>query len=98
MPPTFTEIGTLITRDPALRGGRPILAGTGVSVRTIAIESNRGLSPEEITSDRPPLTLAQVYAALAFYHANKQEIDTDIAAEERAYEEGLASSQLPLRP
>ena len=93
-----TEIGALITRDPALRAGRPIIAGTGVCVRTIAIENNRGLSPEEIAADRPPLSLAQVYAALAFYHANKPEIDADIATEEQAYEEGVRSSGLPLRP
>ena len=98
MPVAFTEIGTFITRDPALRGGRPILAGTGVCVRTIAIESNRGLSPEEIAADRPHLSLAQIYAGLAFYHANKREIDADIAAEEQAYEEALSSSRLPLRP
>src|SRR6202043_300085 len=89
----FAEIGPLITRDPALRGGRPIVAGTGVSVRTIAVENNRGLSPEGIAPDRPPLSLAQIYAALAFYHANKQEIDADVAAEERAYEEGVRSSR-----
>jgi uncharacterized protein (DUF433 family) len=94
----FNEIGALITRDPGLRGGRPIIAGTGTSVRTIAIENNRGLSPEEIAADRPPLSLAQVYAALAFYHANKQEIDADIAAEEQAYDEGAQASRLPLRP
>jgi uncharacterized protein (DUF433 family) len=98
MPVAFTEIGALITCDPALRGGRPILAGTGVSVRTVAIESNRGLSPEEIAAGRPHLSLAQINAALAFYHANKQEIDADIAADEQAYEEGVRSSGLPLRP
>ncbi len=93
----FSEIGTLITRDPALRAGRPIIAGTGICVRTIAIENNRGLTPEEIAADRPPLSLAQIYAALAFYHANKREIDADIAAEAQAYDEGLLSSGLPLR-
>ncbi len=98
MPVAFAEIGALIARDPSLRGGRPIIAGTGVSVRTIAIENNRGLFPEEIAADRPPLSLAQIYAGLAFYHANKQEIDADIAAEDQAYEEGVRSSQLPLRP
>ena len=46
---------------------------------------------------RDPLSLAQIYAALAFYHANKQEIDADIAAEERAYDEGVRSSGLPVR-
>ena len=48
MPVGFIEIGALIARDPALRGGRPVIAGTGIRVRTIAIESNQGLSPEDI--------------------------------------------------
>lgn len=30
----------------------------------------------------PHLTLAQVHAALAYYHANREEIEADIAAEE----------------
>jgi uncharacterized protein (DUF433 family) len=96
MATAFTEIGSLITRDPSLRGGRPIIAGTGICVRTIAIDSNLGLSPGEIAADRPPLTLAQIYAALAFYHANRHEIDQDIAAEGQAYNDGVRSSQLPI--
>jgi uncharacterized protein (DUF433 family) len=98
MPTVSTEIGTLITRDPALRGGRPIVSGTGICVRTIATANNQGLSPEEIVADRPHLSLAQVYAALAYYHSNRQEIDADIAAEDQFYEDGARSSPLPLRP
>ena len=98
MATVFTEIGSLIARDPALRGGRPIIAGTGTCVRTIANENNLGLLPEEIAAEWPPLSLAQVYAALAFYHANKQEIDSDIASEEQAYDEGVRSSRLRIRP
>ena len=101
MSTTLTEIGTLIARDPAFRGGRPFVAGIGVSVRAIAIDSNGGLSPEEIAADRPVLSLAQVHAALAYYHANKAEIDADIDAESRAYEEGAAAEAatiLSLRP
>lgn len=97
MPTAFTEIGALIIRDPALRSGRPIIAGTGISVRTIAIESNSGLTPEEIAADHAPLSLAQVYAGMAFYHSNKKDIDADIAAEEEAYDEGVRASRLPLR-
>ena len=88
----LTEIGAMIARDPAIRSGRPLVAGTGVSVRAIAVDSNGGLSPEEIAADRPALSLAQVFAALAYYHANKAEIDADIEAEARAYEDGAASS------
>jgi uncharacterized protein (DUF433 family) len=63
-----------------------------VSVRAIAIDSNSGLSPEEIAAGRPGLSLAQVHAALAYYHANKPEIDADIEAEACAYDEGPAHS------
>jgi len=94
VPLAFTGIGTLITRDPALRDGRPTIAGTGVSVRTIVIETNRRLSPAEIAADRPHLSLAQIYAGLSFYHANRPEMDADIAAEDEANEEGVRSSPL----
>jgi uncharacterized protein (DUF433 family) len=93
-----TEIGTLVTRDSALRGGRPIISGTGICVRTIAVDNNAGLSPEEIVAERPPLTLAQVHAALAHYHANKSIIDADIAAEQKAYDDGVRNSKLPICP
>jgi len=79
---TSIDIGTLITRRPEIRGGRPIIAGTGITVRRIVGWYKLGLSPEEIADQLPHLTLAQVYAALAYYHANQEEIETDIANEE----------------
>jgi uncharacterized protein (DUF433 family) len=82
---TLVDIGTLITRDPQLRGGRPIIAGTGTSVRRIAVLYKQGLHAEEIVSEMGHLTLAQVYAALAYYHANRDEIEADLAEEEAEY-------------
>ena len=41
---------------------------------------------EEIAAKIEHLTLAQIHAALAYYHANREEIDSDIAAEEAAIE------------
>jgi uncharacterized protein (DUF433 family) len=78
------EIGTLIDRDPAIRGGRPKIAGTGLTVRRIVGWYKMGMNPEEITLEYPHLTLAQVHAALAYYHANREEIEADIAQEEVA--------------
>lgn len=98
MPTVSTGIGALIARDPALRGGHPIVSGTGICMRTIATANNQGLSTEEIVADRPHLSLAQVYAALAYYHSNGQEIVAEIATEDQFYVEGLRSSPLPLRP
>jgi uncharacterized protein (DUF433 family) len=78
---TITDIGTLISRQPDIHGGCPIIAGTGVTVRRIAIWYKQGLNAEEIGDRIGHLTLTQVYAALTYYHANREEIDADIAAE-----------------
>jgi uncharacterized protein (DUF433 family) len=79
--PTVTEIGSLISRRPEIRCGRPCVAGTGVSVRRIAQWHNMGLIPEEIVRKFGHLSLAQVHAALAYYYANQAEIDADLEAE-----------------
>ena len=73
----------LITYDPELRGGRPIIAGTGVTVRTVVGYYKLGLTPEEI-ADEMELALAGIYAALAYYHLNTQEIENDITANAEA--------------
>lgn len=76
------EIGNLIERRPELRGGRPVLAGTGVSVQRVAGWYKLGWSPEEIAENYGHLSLAQVHAALAYYHANRREIDAYLDEEE----------------
>jgi uncharacterized protein (DUF433 family) len=84
---TVTEIGSLISRRAEIRGGRPCIAGTGVSVRRIVQWHNMGQIPEEIVQTfGGHLSLAQVHAALAYYYANQQEIDADLASEERETE------------
>ncbi len=83
---TVTEIGSLISRSPEIRGGRPCIAGTGVSVRRIAEWYSIGLIPEEIARKFGHLSLAQVHAALACYHANQTEIDADLESEARVTE------------
>jgi uncharacterized protein (DUF433 family) len=88
------EIGTLIEREPGIRGGRPKIAGTGLTVRRIVGWYKTGMNPEEIALEYPHLTLAQVHAALAYYHANQEEIEADISQEEQAaahWERQLAS-------
>jgi uncharacterized protein (DUF433 family) len=76
------EIGQLIERRPGVRGGRPVVAGTGVSIQRIAGWYKLGWTPEEIADNYGHLSLAQVHAALAYYHANREEIDGYLAAEE----------------
>ena len=84
---TGTEIGSLISRRPDIRGGRPCIVGTGVSVRRIAQWHNMGQIPEEIAETfGGHLSLAQVHAALAYYYANQAEIDADLECEDRETE------------
>jgi uncharacterized protein (DUF433 family) len=79
---TVTEIGTLLTVDPTIRAGRPCIAGTAVSVHRIASWHNTGLVPEEIARKIGHVSLAQVHAALAYYHANQREIDAELEADD----------------
>ena len=76
------EIGSLISRTPGIKRGTPHIAGTGVTVRTIVRWYKLGMSPEEIAAEYSHLELAQVYAALAYYHANREEMEAQLAAEE----------------
>ena len=76
------DIGTLITRTPNVRGGRPCIAGTGVTVQRIIGWYKLGFGPEEIADEIEHLTLAQVYAALTYYHVNRDEIEASITADE----------------
>ena len=69
---------TLIAANPDVRGGRPYLIGTTITVADIAIAKIfHRQEPEEIADDYR-LTLPQVYAALAHYYEHKAEIDASI--------------------
>jgi uncharacterized protein (DUF433 family) len=82
---TVNSTNTLITRLPQIVNGRPIIAGTGTSVRRIASLYKQGMTPEEIAGDLECVTLVQVYAALTYYHANREEIEADLKAEAEEY-------------
>lgn len=81
---TLVEIGSLIDSDPAIRGGRPKIAGTGLTVSRIAGWYKLGMTPEEIVIEYQHLTQAQVHAALAHYHANRETMELDMAQDEAA--------------
>jgi uncharacterized protein (DUF433 family) len=75
------EIGTLLVRSPDVCGGRLRIDGTRMTVNQLVVWYKQGYTPEEIADQYPLLTLAQVYTALAYYHANREEIEVDLAAE-----------------
>lgn len=82
---TTTDIGTLITRSSESGKDRPLIAGTGTSVRRVVVLYKQGAGAEEIARRMRHLSLAQVYAALAYYHVNRNEIESDLAEEEAEY-------------
>jgi uncharacterized protein (DUF433 family) len=83
---TEVRLNSLIESRPEIRGGRPCIAGTGVTVRRIAQWYRLGDTPEDIVDRIGHLSLAQIYAALAYYHANQDAIEADLAEEVTAAE------------
>jgi uncharacterized protein (DUF433 family) len=62
------------------------IEGTRISLDSIVYAFQQGLSPESIAQSFPLLTLEQVYGAIAFYLANRTEIDAYLTAEAEAFE------------
>ncbi len=86
-------VGEFIGIRPGYCGGKPHILGHRVKVQHIAIWHERqGMNAEEIVATYPTLSLPAVYAALAYYHSHRVEIDADIAADERFAEEMKAKS------
>ena len=78
-----TEIGTLLVSSPDVCEGRLRVNGTFITVSQIVALYKQGYSAERIADEYPHLTMAQVYAALAHYHANQDEIEADLEAERK---------------
>lgn len=65
-----------VETHPDKCGGKPCIAGTRIRVWDIYVLSERlGKSPDEIRADYPELSLADIYAALAYYFDHQAEID-----------------------
>ncbi|NEQ63242.1 MAG: DUF433 domain-containing protein [Moorea sp. SIO4A1] len=62
------------------------IAGTRISLDSVVYNFRNGLSPESIVQSFPLLTLEQVYGAIAFYLANRDQIDTYLALEEEEFD------------
>jgi uncharacterized protein (DUF433 family) len=78
-----TELGSMIVRNPGIIGGKPHIQGHRVGVHRVAGWWKLGRSIEEIGEELPTLSSAEIFAALAYYHLNKAEIDGYLE-EERA--------------
>jgi uncharacterized protein (DUF433 family) len=81
------EIGSLITHTPGVKGGRPLIKGTGIPVKRIAACHRMGMDAGEIVAQYSNLNLAQVHAALAYCYANAEAVAKDLSEEEAAYDQ-----------
>jgi uncharacterized protein (DUF433 family) len=63
---------------PGTCGGRPRIAGHRIRVQDIVLWTEQGQSPDQIVADFPQVSLADVYAALAYYHDHRDQIDQQI--------------------
>ncbi len=71
-----------IVSNPEIRGGKPCIAGTRISVHNIAIYYNAGLPIDEIVESFAGINHQQVFSALAYYYEHKAEIDKMIQQDE----------------
>ena len=75
---TIETLDRHIEITPGVAGGKPRIAGHRITVQNVVIWHERmGLSADEIATGYD-LTLADVYAALAYYYDHRQEIDEGI--------------------
>ncbi len=64
---------------PGVCGGKPCVAGTRIRVQDVMVwHELQGLTADEIVAQFPQLTLADVHAALAYYHDHREEIRREI--------------------
>jgi len=83
---TVKTLDAHIVATVGVKSGRPHIAGRRISAQNIVIWHEwQGCSVDEIASDYA-LSVADVYAALAFYHDHREEIDKDIKDDEEFIE------------
>jgi uncharacterized protein (DUF433 family) len=76
-----------IARIPGVCGGKPCIAGTRIRVLDIyVLHELQGRSPDEIIDDFPQLTMADVFAALAYLWDHRDEIVESLRDEQATAE------------
>ena len=73
------QIGdSVIITTPGIRSGKPRIAKRRITVSDIIIWHEQMNMPPAKIADSYDLTLAEVYAALFYYHTHQDEIDSEI--------------------
>jgi uncharacterized protein (DUF433 family) len=72
-----------IELTPGTCGGKPRIAGTRIRVQDIYVwHELQGQSADEIVSNFPQLSLADVHAALSYYFDHRDEIQRQMQADD----------------
>lgn len=66
-----------ITLDPAVRSGKPVIRGTGITVSDVLEYLAGGMSPEEVLADFPVLAADDIRAVLAFAAQREHRLFSD---------------------
>jgi len=89
---TTMSLDQRIERTDGICGGKPRIAGHRITVQDVVVWHERlEWSVDQIASEYD-LSLADVYAALAYYFAHREEIDRSIE-ESRAFIEEMKTKQ-----
>jgi uncharacterized protein (DUF433 family) len=92
-----TALDRIISK-PGVCGGMPCIAGTRIRVQDIYVwHELQGLSADEIVSQFPHITMADVYAALAYYWDHRGEIQRQMEEQSAFVELMKAKHPSPLK-
>lgn len=81
------SLDTYIESHPEVCGGKPCIAGRRIRVYDVAVwheQMKQGV--DQISADYS-LSPTEIYAALAYYHQHRDEIETQMAEDDRFVEE-----------
>ncbi len=80
-------IESFLISTPDVCGGRVRIDGSRITIQRVATLYRQGMTAEDIAGMYPHLMLGQVYAALAYFHANRDQIEAELAASDSEYDE-----------
>ncbi len=98
---TAVSIREHIELNPNVRSGSPCITGTRVAVSDIVIlHEQHGVEPSAIAEQYKGITVADVYAALTYYHDHADEIRAELVRaeeiEDRLAKESEATTRILL--
>ena len=87
-----------IVSKPDVCGGRPCIAGTRIRVQDIYVwHELQSRSADEIVSDYPHITMADVYAALTYYWDHRDDMQRQMLEEDAFVAAMKAKHTSPLK-